>query len=359
MFNPANISSGLMGVVGWQQPVDPNFAILDASNLESRSGYYVDNNPMAKIRTLKNTQDYIDISDVEFNERLNNFQKSSIVNVCNAVFNEITYIDRQVLYKHAQNKINTVDLPDGFVGYKIQVSGKKNIAFEISRVLLDFEGTGDIELLLFVTGKKDPLFTRTVTISSDHQEEVLNWVVDNSSTTYKGDYYFGYLSNNVDIGTVKPFERQYENANIESCITYIDTQRGYFPGMSTNSLPDLETWDGLSNDVGLNPDITVFEDFTDLIKQNERLFARAIQTDMQIAVLSQILSSVRINADTRQSEQNTIRLLQEIEGQQGDGIVKVAGLRPALFRYIKEIKTEFEKLKSGYLPTGIVVDTMT
>ena len=174
MFNPATISSRLTGIVGWRQPVNPDFAILDSTNLTSRSGYYVDDHPMASVETLKDTQDYVSISDADFNTFVTNLQTASIINVANAVFNEIVYIDRQVLYTGAQNKINTIDLPDGFVGYEIKLAPDKDLAFEITRTLLNFDGTGDIELLLFNSNKPDtPLFSQVVTITSKHQEVIL------------------------------------------------------------------------------------------------------------------------------------------------------------------------------------------
>ena len=86
---------------------------------------------------------------------IKNLQEDAIVSVCSRVFNKPDYIDRQVLYKNAQNKINSETLPDGFVCFKIVVSNKKNIAFKIERILLDFEGTGDIELLLFNTSQSN------------------------------------------------------------------------------------------------------------------------------------------------------------------------------------------------------------
>lgn len=358
MFNPAKISA-LKGIVGWRQPFNPDFAILDATNLASRSGYFVDDNPMAKIETLKASQDFSDISDANFNILLQNMQESSINNVCNAVFNDIVYIDKQVLFKNASKKVNTVTLPDGFVGYEVKVTSQKNVAFEIKRVLLDFQGGGDIELLLFNTAQESsPIFSKIINITSTHQAEDLSWVVDNSGDTYKGDYYFGYLSNYVDIGTLKPFERDFELGNVQSIITGMSLEKGFFSGLSTNTLPDLEDWDGLSEDVGLNPDITVHEDFTELIINNERLFARAIQIDMQIAVLREILSSIRSNKDQRRGDFNALRLIQEINGANGDEF-RIPGLVPALNGYISTIKKEFKKLKSGYLPTGITVTTIT
>ena len=189
MFNISIVTTGLLGLVGYRQPFDPAFTTLNAANLTSRSGLIVNDAAFAKLEYLKDAQDFDAISDVDFNTFLQNKQKESIINVCNAVFNESVYIDKQVLYKNAFNKVDTETLPDGFVCFEIEVTQKKNVAFEIKRILLDFDGTGDIELLLFNTAQKAPLFTKVITITSDHQAEELGWVIDNLVDTYKGEYY--------------------------------------------------------------------------------------------------------------------------------------------------------------------------
>jgi len=358
MFNVDKIRAGFYGVVGFRQPYNPLYAVVDAANQISRSGYYATDNPFVKVEYLKDNVDYADISDADFNVILKQMQEESISNVCGLVFNNSDYIDRQVLYPYAQNKVNTETLQLGLITHKISVSIKKNIAFEITRILLDFDGAGDIDLMLFNTADVNPLFTKTITISSTHQEEVLNWKVDNSGNTYKGEYYLGYRSNGAAIGTLKPFKRDYDQSEITSDITYLETEKIQFVGHATNTLPDLTTEESYDEASGLNPDITVYEDYTDLILQNEILFARAINTDLQINALGHFLSSLRSNKNERHSDRNSMRVLQEIEGQTGEGLVKITGLRPQLTRSISQISNEIDRIKKGYFGDFAKVQTM-
>ena len=358
MFNPTKIAGKLKGLVGFRQPFNPAYSILDAANLTTRSGLIINGHAMVKVEYLKDSQDYNEISDVDFNTYLQNKQEEAIIDVCNSVFDKPAFMDRQVLYKNAINKGTGLEtLPNGFVGYKIRPNDEKNLAFEIKRCVLDFDGAGDIELVLFNTSKKDPLFTQVVTISSDNQEIELNWRLDNTDV-YKGDYYFGYLSNYGAIGTVQPFKREYELAIVESCLYGLYIERGYFPNMNTNVLPDLENWDGMSETTGLNPDITVFDDYTDLVINNEFLFAKAIQQAFQITVLEEISNSIRANRNKRMGESHLIRILQEIEGQEGTGVVKISGLRPKLYGSLESLKQEVDKLKEGYFGKGFFTDTL-
>ena len=100
-----------------------------------------------------------DISDLDFNTNLRELQQSAISSVCGAVFNESDYIDRQVLYRYAQNKTETETLPSGFIGYKITPNNTKSLAFSITRDILSFNGTGDIELMIFNSGKSSITFS--------------------------------------------------------------------------------------------------------------------------------------------------------------------------------------------------------
>ena len=149
MFVVDKIRNTFSGIVGFRQPYNPEYAIIDASNLNSYSGYYVNDNEFAKIEYLKSCVNYKDISDSNFNDYLRRLISSSAIDVCNQVFVKPSYTDRNLLFKNANNKSETEVLPNGFVGYKINVSSEKNVAFKISRVLLEFEGSGDIEIMLF------------------------------------------------------------------------------------------------------------------------------------------------------------------------------------------------------------------
>lgn len=354
MFNVDTISTKLYGVVGFRQPFNPAYQKLDAANQISRSGYFITDNPFAKIEYLYDNVDFKALTDPEFNTYLERIQKESITNVSGRVFNKADYIDRNLLYRFAQNKTDIDTLPDGFVGERIRVSDEKNVAFKITRVLLSFNQTGPLELMLFNTAKEDPIFSESITVSSKHQEVVLNWDVDNSGDTYKGEYYLGYVSD----GSLEPFKRNYENANIKSVFTYLWIDSISVPGHTGTQLFDLTTQEGLSESTGINPDITVYEDFTDLIVQNEHIFAQAISLDLQINVLSQYHSSLRSNRNERNSERIALRVHQQIEGQKGDDIVTITGLRPQLNRAISTIKVEIDKLKKGYFGEGIFTETL-
>jgi hypothetical protein len=358
MFQVDKISEKLYKLVGLRNPFNPTYAILDADNQVSRSNYFITDNSFVKIESIKESQDYKDISDADFNLSIKRMQQSSIGNICNRVFNKPDYIDRNLLYTNAHNKIDQEVLSDGFVGFRINVSSDKNIAFKIKRILLDFDTTGDFKLLLFNTSEADPIESQDITITDKTQEVALDWNIDNSGNIYKGDYYLGYIKTGT---TPVPFKRNYENADHINCISHLSVERMQVKGHVPETLFDLSLEEGLSESIGLNPDITVYEDFTDLIIQNEMLFARAISLDMTIEILRLQVNSLRDNEIARKSKVNAVQILAEIEGTSstGDQVLTITGLRPTLTSELAQIATEVEKIKKGYFNQMITVTTLS
>lgn len=357
MIDVTKIQSSLIGLIGFKQPFNPDYAIVDAGNLLSSSGYFVTDNPYAKIEYIKDNQDYVSISDTDFNLVLKQLKQSAISNVVNQVFSEYDFLDRNLVFKNASRKVETEILPNGFVGYRIEVGSTKNVAFKLNRVLLDFQGTGTIKLLLWNTAKLEVLESKEIDITTDHQEEALNWTLDNSGNTYKGDYYVGYISNNNS--GVMPFKRDYENGNVISSFKYLCIEQVIFPGHNTELLFDVSQYQGLSQDTGLNFDISVFDDYTDFVINNKQLFARAIQLDCQIQCVQLYLSSLRSNLNQSISSQLYEKIMIELEGTSSESLIRVKGLKNQLIGEITSIRNEIQKIRIGVKKSNqILVSTL-
>ena len=372
MINPATLSTRLAGLVGFNQPYNPKYAIIDAPNLASRSGLFITDNPFVKIESIKDSQDFDGILDTDFNNFLRNKISTSIVNVANAVFNENDYIDRQLIYANALNKfsqtpvnppntnaagnnVNVYDpLPPGFACYWLKPSIEKDVAFKIKRVFLEFNGTGPITLYLYNTSDlTKPLQTQLINVTGPFMEVNLDWVCDNTGVGYKGDYYLGYFTQGMNL---RPFKREYREAVLMSDIDNLDYFRSQFALFTDPTKAfDLMGFSPYQYYNGVNPDITVYEDYTDLIIQNEKLFARAIQLDCQISMLTESVASLRSNRNERLSGNYAALVMAQIEGESSPGAVKVTGLKSQFFGSIAHIKKELKKLKEGYEGDGLIM----
>ena len=354
MVEVSKIQEAFSGLIGYKNPLNPEFAIVDAENQLSESGLFVTDNPYAKIEYIKSSQDYLDITDIQFNDLLRDINKVAVADVCSKVFNKFDYIDRNVIYKYAYSMDETNSLPVGFVGYRIRVEPQKSIAFKITRAFCDFSGAGSIELILWSSHKKAALKTRHIVLTHEHQEVNLDWTLNDTDGIYKGEYFIGYIN-----AGMLPYKRNYENANYISNITYLDIDPIVVEGHNTVELFNIKDVD-YNNDLynGINLDITVYDDFTDLIAQNKFLFSRAVYLQCVINVLQSYLSSLRSNRNENIAAELYQKIKLEIEGSDSkESPIAIKGLRPQLLGEISQIQNELSKLQKGYFGDGIQVIT--
>ncbi len=343
MIQIDKISNALYGIVGFRQSYDPKYDILDLDNQKSDSGIYITDNSYVNIEYIKDTVNYANISNSQINELLKNKQKSSICNVCNQVFSEYDFIDRNVLFSNTGNQEELEKLPDGFVGYKIKVSNEKNVAFNINRVFLNFDGIGVFTLVLWNTNKKQIIESKQISIVSDNQVEELNWTLNNTSTTYKGDYYIGYLTNRV---TIRPFKKGEFVKNSIKNIVVESVKVTNHNSLDIFNTKNVEKHDGNN---GLNLDIVVYYDFTDFIINNKLMFAKAISLELTIQCLQMYISGSRSNVNERKAQELYQKITLEIEGtKEENSIVSVTGLRKLSFGEIGNLKSEIKKLQIGF-----------
>ncbi len=351
MFDKNTIVSNLYGIVGLNQSYNPSYAILDANNLTSRSGYFSTDNPFCKVEFIVDCMDYPGASNAQINDFIKTLQTSAITDVCNLVFDEQDWIDRQYIFDNSINEADLEDIYNGFCGFELLMDNEKNVGFEIKRIKLNFSGTGPITLVLFnsETQLSGPIYSKVVNITSNTQVEEVNWYINYANLEYKGRYYIGYIR---ETGTIPvPFKRNWYNAVILSAIKFMQIRPVQFdPTTLTNKvLGDLRHVHYVFERHGINPDINVFYDYTDLICRNERLFAKAIDLAFQIKLINSYMTSTRSNRNERIGSELITKAVAEIEGiKEGEGMVKKPGLRYGLSNEIMMLKKQIKKLQVNY-----------
>ena len=353
MFDVATIKSNLYGAVGVRQPINPDYAIIDASNQASASGMFVNDNALAKVELFIDNTDYTEASDLQINAVLKSLQEASIVRVLNAVFNEVDYIDNQILFKNPLNYKNTETLESGFVGYRIRKGSEKNVSYRINSVDLTFSNTGTFTLLLFNARTGQVEQSKEITVASRHQTETLNW----SCSGQNSEYYIGYISTAT---TLIPYKRDYRNSNLKSCYTNIYVNNVYVTGHTSDTVIfDLDDVNSSDNCFGLNLDIAEYYDYTDFITRNAHLFHYAIYLQYAINMIETYLTSIRSNKNERISKDIMMQAMAEIDGVDGDdSVIKKTGLKSMLFGEIKGLQKKINMLKKGLFGSKIKVITL-
>lgn len=355
MVRVSKIQEGLFGIVGLRQPLDPSFPILSEQNLTSRSGLYADDVPPFKLKLLKDTQEYISISDEQLNAYISQMQKTAITSVMFKVFDQGSYIDRNYLFSRANSRtkvINQISIGQCF-GFKIEVGARKNLGFKINRVRLEFDFDGsevDVTLYLMNSFLNEPIYSKEITINKSDFIQDLDWVIDSTENDYKGNYYL--LIQAKDGARLQPFERNYENSPAQNDIAFLDFEQIIIPNFNSEMFV-FENEISFSQNVGINPDVMVYDDFTDFVLNSQNLFARAIQLEFAIALMMQVATSTRSNRDERLGREIVAMMLVSINGEEG----KSKGLKGSLYHEVGQIKKEIEKLKKSFFQGVISVST--
>lgn len=353
MFDVTLIKTELKGLVGFRQPANPKFAILDEDNQLSKSGLFVTDNPYAKIEYIKANVDYERATNLQLNQILKRMLETSATNICSQVFNDDDFVDRNHLYSTTQNKVDALVLPVGFIGYRISVDEGKNIAVRINRIIFELTQAGTLDLLIFNSNIKGAIKTIPIVYSEFYSSKTID-VLLNDLGFYKGTFFIGFVND----GTKNTYKKNYNDSINKNNLKHLTISNRIVNNYTGTELFDLDNAEEFSDYCGFNLDITVVDDYTDFIVTNKFLFARAIYLDAIISCLNTYAATLRSNADERSSTELYARIMLEIEGTRpDDNVISVRGLRPQIVYEISQIREQIFKLKGGFFGKGYFVDT--
>lgn len=300
MYQVDRILNALFGRVGWKQPTQSEYAILDEDNAKSSSGrYFQSAHAAVTIKNIKETQQDEDISDADFNLYLVDLQKSAILKTLSAVFNQPEVIETGTIFGREPNLATTSQGNTGkFVGYKVKVAEKTDYSNALSRAILLFDEDVAFELKCFVDNKDQALWTKAVTARAneativDIDDLVLSWMGKYGATS---TFYIGYFQD--DLGTAKAINEPVSSW-MQGLLWDADSMFATSNGVKFN-LPYTE--DSLTK--GLNLEFTSYRDFTSRIIANKALFDEAVSLQVACDAIELILSSTRSNGTERMAQE--------------------------------------------------------
>lgn len=336
-----------VGVVGWEQPTHEGRVIVDAVNLASSSGlYYQHGSGLCTVKNIKASIEDEAISDANINTILGNFSKSALARICGKVFNEEDHIDTGLLYKH-ENKWTEWLTPDtSFVGFEIDMAKRNDLSMIINSLILEFDSVASIKVLLFNSQINAPIDTQSVTtVANSAKYQGVNWSINDLQ--YGGKWYIGYLRSASDAH--KAVKRNFDLATLPTFFSGVGIRPIRVNGWATETMFDPSTIRYESDTYGLNFDISLYKDFTHIVKSNINRFAEAIQLQVCAQVIDLISNSTRSNKVERLTKANA---LIELNGN------KYNNNFPEHTGVVARLKKEIARLKETYNPKGIMRMTL-
>lgn len=364
MFDVLKIQNEFRGMVGIRPSLDERYQFISQA---STSGLYLNDVELFDIKFFVDNLSTDQSDPNVFFSGLAQLEDSANINTVNSVFTKPSYIDRQVMFKNAYESNNFLpNLEEQHsYGYEIEVSSKKNVAFTLNRVIIEARGVGEFFIVLYASGSEIALKRKSVTFPTDHNLPFsvdLNWVVNNAMETtspllsdvlpYKGKYFVGVQLTEGCVFT--PRSRDYERGEIQSFISElcVDTvvSEG-FPSEWSKS----ESYDTHN---GLNFDVTVNYDYTDLAVNNKFMFAKAVQLNWAMSILRMAMNTTRSNRNQRISTELYSQILLVLNGNRNQNTQRVVGLNEMYLGEIARLQSELFKIEEGYFGNNIVMDTV-
>ena len=292
------ILTSLSGVVGWRQSTTTGATVVDAANLASSSGLFVQGaNNLVSVKNIVACHEDKAMSAEEINNVLRDILKDGISNVLNNVFTSHDVFKSGQLYRHEMDFLHPVELNrTGFAGFEINTSKRSDISTIINKLILSFSGSGSIKILLLNAGTKTLINSKTVTITANgNDESIVDWVlgkiIEPDST-----YYIGYLLNN---SVVAGYNREYDEADEKTKFNECGFRPIWVNGWTSETLFDVNNIEYVTEAWGLNFDISTVRDYSQLILSNKNRFAKAIQLATAIEAISFMNSTSRVNPEER------------------------------------------------------------
>lgn len=329
----------MFGGVGFRNPTLSDYAIVDESNVGSTSGlYFNDASNFCTIQNIKDCQEDKDITDEEFNTYLTNLHKSAIDDVCRQVVAGKSDLVQSVnLYPYEKLFSSTLTPGDRFVALEIDLIRWPNIIAKIDFLELCFDGDITLNLFLYNSNLNDPIKTKECDCTGGQSTIIplSDWFIADDTTYKGGKFYIGYFES--DLGTVKPYAKEWEDSNEKVNTRYFTVSPVSFT--LTNSEWDVSTREYDSDTFGMNIGVNIYNDYTELLIRNKELIFPAIQYAMVAKILDLIRTTGRSNKTQRFAKEMIEQVEFEIYGNKGLGIDGVNGklnqtvenIRKALF----------------------------
>lgn len=349
MYNISTIKTNLSGVVGWRQPLETEFAIIDVPNLVSSSGLlFQDFHSLVTVENLKNIVPE-SLSDADFNTFISDMQKGAIVKIVQSVFQKKKPQTKALLDKlRLFDQANIMDDPianSGFwVGYEINLNKNNNLKVVIDAIGSEFDGVkAGLTIYLFHSSQKTAIKTFSLdTIEDDSKFDDLTGFDLDYLSYIGGTYYIGYKQD--DLGAVQALNRGWDISDQSNKSKYFTVRPIRIENYTGIELFDIDDIDVTSETHGLNFEFTATIDLTNLISDQNQVFANLIGMQMAADVLEKIYNSTRINAIKKETRDLA---LFELKGTDEN---RKTGLLFKLEKAVEETEFDFSALDSLTVP---------
>jgi len=343
-FDISTVLPLLRARVGWKQTTGYELA---PETQVSKSGRFFNDTSFHSIVSLKNideTREDIDEPPANtLDAHLTGVQDAAILTLLNQVFNQDQLIETGLSYSRWQQVRDKWPNTGKVAGMRINLA-KTKTALQINTVTLAFDGNTPFNLYLFADTSAEPIYTIEVTPEANKQVivELPDWIVRYDGQTNKSNwFYLVYFQD--DLGGMQALR-----ANTCWQETYTYSVSGVLMDVLPDNNFDRVTTPFTYENYGLLPDISVYADYTNLIKNTAHLFDEAIGLQVATNVIEQIQYGTRSNLTERITEEKLRDVYRDVNlARTTEEVPFMPGLKARYKRELEKInKNLFPKVKS-------------
>jgi len=183
------------------------------------------------------------------------------------------------------------------------------------------------------------------TVANSAKYQSVDWRLNDLQ--YGGKWYIGYLRSSSD--TPRAVKRNFEMANYQTNFCGVDIRPIRVNGWTAETMFNPSTIIYESDTWGMNFDISLYNDYTQIVKSNINRFAEALQLQVCSQVIDMISNSTRSNRNERLSKAYA---LMELNGNKNNPNLPFSvGLNTRLGKEIRRLRETFN-------PRGIMRMTL-
>ena len=346
MFRATELKTGYANLLGWRQDYDPDKEI-GAGLIVTESGqYYQDIHPLLTLDNIRAiAPDFSEITtpNYDFDTWLANKTMASNLNALQSIYAEKIgeKTARNLLYQKllfdGTGRINdTIANTDKLVGIEIVPIRSKGGTLKIEKIGMQFKGTGTMNVYIFHSSRKEPIETIEIVRTRDGG---MQWFDQT-------DLFLPYLSDDIDSGG--SWYLCYDQANLPEGMEAVNKMRDWskkpcstcndydtqsyrawsrylevHPFKNDSLDGTIELWEIDDNlytyetNYGINLQVSVECDVTDIFLENKRTFQTVIGLQMAADMLMEFAynPNYQITRSTQALSKN--ELLYELNGNEG------------------------------------------
>lgn len=355
-FDNTRVLQALGSRLGWRNGTASPYNIVATLNTISSSGRYFNDGSFYEGCTIEHLYDcgskHADAA--AFNTWLANKRNANVLAAVNTVFSAPQTVEHGLLFdKWYNSQLVPVPNEGKFVGIKLKVA-EGDYTVQVNSLQLLFDGAATFTLYLYNDLVNQPLWSKEVTtqantqvmttdlLDGDEHDLLLSYI---SSHVKGGTYYLGYYQD--DLGSVHALDYSYPQRHWYHCLSACSFEAAANDDTTAFSREHVSL---STKTYGLNLDMTVYRDYTEVIVRQPHLFDELLGLMMAVNVVELVQTGTRSNMQQRLAEDKMAQMSRDLNAETTAQYPFAPGLK-------SKIKRETERVRNAFFPKPQVTIT--